>query len=98
MTVVSVSGSPGSLGSIVVAEIAGLLIDWPWREFISRQLQLPLLSKNLPAARALHVGEEVNSIGLYGVSNRVVAGPGGLLFCMGDVLQWWKRYPPLKDF
>ena len=50
MTVVSVSGGPGSLGPIVVAEITGFLIDWPGGEFIAGQLQLPLLSKNLPAA------------------------------------------------
>jgi hypothetical protein len=98
MTVVSVSGGPGPLRPIVVPEITGFLIDWPGGEFISGQLQLPLLSKNLPAARALHVGEEVNSIGLYGVSYCVVAGPRGLLFCMGNQLQLWKRYPPLKDF
>lgn len=66
-------------GVLVVSEIAGFLVDSRSRcEPISCQLQFPLLRKNGPPARALHIGEKVNAIRLNSIGDGVITGSWSL--------------------
>jgi hypothetical protein len=63
-----------------------LILSGAWRILIAGELQLPLLVEDGAPAAALHVGEEVDAVGLDGVLDGVVAGPGSLLFWVNRVL------------
>jgi hypothetical protein len=59
MTIVSVPCSLRPLqlgGTIVMTEVARLLVDRPRSLLVSSQLQLAFLIQDGPASRALHVG------------------------------------------
>lgn len=67
-------------GVLIMPEIAGFLVhSRSRREPIPSQLQLPLLRKNRPPARALHIGKKVNPIRFYGICDGIITRSWRLL-------------------
>lgn len=78
-------------------EVAGLLVHArARREPISRQLQLPLLRKNGSPARALHIGEEVDPIGFYGIRDGIITRAWCLLLYIGSLLTLVEPAAPIE--